>query len=67
VGKIAEEKMILYRVKKHSETECHSGLTGILLCFLSACTGIKKDSRRASLAGMTEKAQYKAGEAIETI
>ena len=32
---------------------CHSGLSGILLRFLSACAYIRKDSRRASLAGMT--------------
>ena len=32
---------------------CHSGLSGILLRFLSACAYIGKDSRRVSLAGMT--------------
>ena len=31
---------------KHKPLMCHSGLSGIFLCF-------QKDSRRASLAGMT--------------
>ena len=34
------------KVKRHLRFSCHSGLSGIFLCF-------QKDSRRASLAGMT--------------
>jgi len=40
------ELLIKSKVKRHLSLFCHSGLSGIFLCF-------QKDSRRASLAGMT--------------
>jgi hypothetical protein len=34
------------KIKRHTRLLCHSGLSGIILCF-------QKDSRLAALAGMT--------------
>ena len=54
IGKMLSSLIITPASKKMKDLQyCHSGLSGILLRFLSACAYIRKDSRRASLAGMT--------------